>query len=250
MENITFHRVVILIVLFAIFLGCKKKEEAPAPAPAVEAPKPVQAPMSASAAPAAPVTKSGGDEKYSTKLIDSIVAMLEQASFAYKIPETIDYAESARVELRISKKLSEGEIKKDISLKKSETIESGQTKISNKIQATLTSTDFSITSKTPDTQLISSVDTFIWQWDIKPLHQGLGGLHLSVNALLDEGPYVLRSLDREIKVTITSASRARLFIDKNWEYLKWGWTAIFIPIFGYLWKKRKTKPENGNDNNP
>ncbi len=42
-----------IVALAAVFAaGCKKKEEAPAPAPApaVEAPQPVQAPMSATTA--------------------------------------------------------------------------------------------------------------------------------------------------------------------------------------------------------
>jgi nitrous oxide reductase accessory protein NosL len=46
----------LVIALATVFAaGCKKKEEAPKPAPAVEAPKPVQAPMTgkSAAAPAA-----------------------------------------------------------------------------------------------------------------------------------------------------------------------------------------------------
>jgi len=45
----------VLALTVAFTAGCKKKEEAPpAPPAAVEAPKPVQAPMSAKAAPEAP----------------------------------------------------------------------------------------------------------------------------------------------------------------------------------------------------
>ena len=53
----------LVLALATVFAaGCKKIEEAPAPAPAVEAPKPVQAPMSAKAG-AAPAAAPAAEKK-------------------------------------------------------------------------------------------------------------------------------------------------------------------------------------------
>ncbi|SNB46294.1 hypothetical protein [Geobacter sp. DSM 9736] len=181
--------------------------------------------------------------------IDAFEKTLDLGNFAFKAPSIIDFKDHPPVELRISKKQTEEELKKSLTAKEKEQVESGQLKISDKIQATLTSTDFQITSLTPDTQLISSTNVFVWKWKIKPLHAGTASLHLSVNAMLEEGPYVLRSLDRDIAVTITTRDRVEAFINKYSEYLKWSWTALVVPIFLYAWKrygKKKKGKKGGN----
>jgi len=177
----------------------------------------------------------------SLKIVDAMESTLDIANYAFKTPTSMDYKEEAEIELKISKKQTGEELKKSFKLSNRERTESGETKVSNKVQATLASTDFDVKLLSPDTQLVSSTNTFVWLWKIKPLHHGNGSLHLSVNAILDEGPYVLRALDKDITITITMPDRFKLFVKNNWEYLKWGWTAIFVPIILYLWNLYKKK---------
>jgi len=112
--------------------------------------------------------------------------------------------------------------------------------VSDQMEARLTGFGFAIQAVTPEIQAVSDKSTTEWKWDIKPAEPGLQRLHLTVSALLSiEGsrvPRAIRTFDRTIDVQVTSQERLSFFFTENWQWL---WTAILIPIVGWLWGRRK-----------
>ncbi len=185
--------------------------------------------------------------KYSTKQIDKIVDGFEQGSFAFKAPLSMDIRDPpATVTLEISSKLSKEEIRKVIGAKETEQAESGTIEISNNVEATLSSSDFDVILQSKNPQLVSSGKVFTWEWTIKPKKVEktmVGKLHLDVSTTLDEGVYVLHTLNKEISITISKVDQGVDVVKSNWEYLKWAWGAVLVPVFGFIWKKYT---KNGN----
>lgn len=176
--------------------------------------------------------------------IDRILDKLGLANIAFNAPTTLRLGERAGIQLLLSTQESVEELQQKI-------IEAGQKEgaeihISDQMQARLTGFGFAIQAVTPETQAVSDKSTTEWKWDIKPTESGPQRLHLTVSALLSiEGsrvPRAIRTFDRMIDVRVTWQERLSLFFTENWQWL---WTAILIPIVGWLWKRRKKRGAEG-----
>ena len=93
----------------------------------------------------------------------------------------------------------------------------------------------------PQVQAVSQTVMTEWKWEIEPTKVGPQRLHLTLSALLtvngERTPRVIRSFEHAIEVHVTWRQNLAGFIGQNWQWL---WTAILIPVVGWVVQKRRT----------
>ena len=83
-----------------------------------------------------------------------------------------------------------------------------------------------------------------WEWDVTPLRSGNQTLHLQASASIyvpgrGEKPVDIPVIHKSIQVKVDRWYATKEFVGNNWQWL---WTALIIPLGGWLWqRKRKTK---------
>ena len=176
----------------------------------------------------------------SLSIVDALLQELEWGQIAFNVPSTMGYKERYVVELLLSTTASAPDLQAQ--LEKHTDLQAAEIRISNRMEAQLTGTGFSIQRIEPELQAISRQTPTRWRWEITPTGHGTSTLHLALYAHLDiagaDTPYVLRTFDRTIQVNITLPQRLSGFFLKNWQWL---WAALLVPIAGYFWKRRKTR---------
>jgi len=170
--------------------------------------------------------------------IDEILADMEIGTIAFNTPNAINYYETAVIELRLGIETSIEELQGRIS--EAGDIESAQIRVSDRMEARLTGPNFEITAITPETQAVSRTEDTRWRWEVKPVSEGQHRLHLTLSALIEvEGsttPRTIRTYDRMIVVDVSFRQRVSTFVSDNWQWL---WSALLIPLAGWLWQRRK-----------
>jgi hypothetical protein len=175
--------------------------------------------------------------------IDMILENLALANIAFNTPGSVNLHETCVVQLVLGvgtpidslKQLIEAEGEK----------EGASIRVSNRMEARLTGTDFSITAITPEVQAVSRAAITEWKWEIKPKSGGRQYLHLTLSALLDvdgvSTPRTIRTFDQLIEVEVTWGQLVASFFSRNWQWL---WAAVLVPIVGWLWARRKRRKAN------
>ena len=82
----------------------------------------------------------------------------------------------------------------------------------------------------------------IWKlWQVEATKEGEHRLHLTLTAILEvEGESMQRKIEtfaHMITVEVTTGQRVSRFVANNWQWL---WTAILIPIVGWLWRRQRS----------
>ena len=115
--------------------------------------------------------------------------------------------------------------------------------VSNVVEARLTSSDFNIKDVTPVQQAILLTSTTEWEWILTPLAAGKHTVHLSVDSIVivndKEKQRSVRTLAKEIEISITATQVLSQWFSNNWQWL---WTTILVPIG--LWVKTKFLSKN------
>jgi hypothetical protein len=144
------------------------------------------------------------------------------------------------IQLLIDPAKTSGEL--EMMIRASGTTESHQVKISENMQARLTGKGFEITAITPEEQLISARETTEWNWEVKAMKPGAQRLYLTLSAIVkfqgETKTRVIRTFEREMLVKVSIRKRVVAFVGKNWQWL---WTALVVPVLGWLWKRRAAK---------
>lgn len=113
----------------------------------------------------------------------------------------------------------------------------GFAKISNRVEAKLSSHDFQITAATPELQAIRQSTIALWSWSISPRTSGEGTLRAVVSALIDvdgkETPLVVRTYEKSIHVRIGMMKSVWMSVKDNAE-IAVAIIAIFTALIGVL----------------
>jgi hypothetical protein len=172
------------------------------------------------------------------KVVDRILEKMQLGNIAFNVPSSMNLAETSLVQLVLSLEKPIEELKQIIEAQGER--EGARIRVSKRMEARLTGTDFQITAITPECQAIAGNELTKWKWEIKPVKPGHSRLHLTLNAFLTvEGISTARTVctfDKYIDVNVTLHQKAIDFIGKNWQWL---WAAIIIPVVGWLWRRRK-----------
>lgn len=177
--------------------------------------------------------------------LSRVDAMLEQmalASIAFNAPTKINIGETAQIRLLLSLEESIEELQGFIHQEGAKT--GASIKVSDRMEARLTGRRFQIDAITDEVQAVSGQQRTEWIWDVYPVSEGRHRLHLTLSALLDVNgkttPRTIRTFSRLIEVEVTPAQKAVRFLEGNWQWL---WGALVIPILGWLWKRKKSRPK-------
>lgn len=170
--------------------------------------------------------------------VDRALAEMGFGSIAFNTPITLNINDTASIQLLLSLAASTEELKKRISDEGNKV--GTRIKVSDRMEARLSGSNFTITAVTPEVQAISQYSTTEWKWDISPAKEGKHYLHLTISALIDvdgsSTPRAIRTFDKTIEVQVTWKQKICLFIDKNWQWL---WAVILAPFTGWLWKRSR-----------
>jgi hypothetical protein len=175
--------------------------------------------------------------------IDRILRKMEFGNIAYNIPQSMNFHDKAIIDLKLGLTTSIDELKKMIEMEGQK--EGARIHVSERMEAHLVGTDFSITAITPDIQAVSRSDVTEWKWEISPRNYGHLFLHLTLSAVLSvdgtSTPRVIRTFDKKIEVKVTWGQRISSFFEKNWQWL---WAAILVPLVGWIWRTKQKKTLN------
>ncbi len=115
-------------------------------------------------------------------------------------------------------------------------------KMSNRMQATLTSHDFDIKNETPTIQAVRSDKTTEWSWTLKAKTAGDHEVTVTLSALIpiqgESTPLVLSSFKKTITVTVTNKIKIWIFLKEN---LGWLWAPIAAAFAALLYLIKKVK---------
>ena len=171
--------------------------------------------------------------------LDAFLEDMEKANVAFNAPDSVMVLGSvSHIQLLLSAEETEEALRAEIT--ESGPVESHQVDITQTMEAHLEGDGFEITSITPDTQAISLHKTVEWRWDVKAVKPGQQRLSLTLNAVVfyqnTQTRHTFKTFGKDIRIRVTVRQRVEGFVANNW---KWLWTALIVPLAGYLWKRWK-----------
>jgi len=179
--------------------------------------------------------------------------LFKHANIAFNMPETILVETTKKIKLaidfgRISEKQM-ARIKGANGGKDSVMVDTAS--LTETVKAKLTSDKFKITPNDgSEIQPIRNGSTTTWSWDVTAVVSGKGTLTLNVSSLYtlhgDAKEQTILSFDTTIQVVAPPVAEPKIsigakigdFLAKEW---KWIWSAILVPVAGYIWSRRKQK---------
>jgi hypothetical protein len=100
--------------------------------------------------------------------------------------------------------------------------------------------DLEITPVTAEMQPIGSTGLARWQWQVKPLRDGIHQLYLTVAVTVDvRGQPITRTetFQRQVLAEIVPwPDRVVGFARDNWQWL---WAGLAFPLIGWMWGKQR-----------
>lgn len=206
------------------------------------------------AASAEPATAGAAPEDETASQIQRIDAYfngLKTAAYTFNPPSPIKVAKPVTVHLWLDPQATAAELAEE--LRKAiptdaARVESGETRWSPKMRATLSGPDFEVKAIDPEEQPVGSTQRTTWSWDITPLRAGEKlALHLRLAAVLPSElgpPKTITTLDREINVEVTWWWLFDHYFEKYWKWLLGGLGTAMASAIAWWWKNRKGAIKN------
>lgn len=177
--------------------------------------------------------------------IDAYLNSLKSAAYAFNPPSPIVVAEPVTIHLWLDPQATAAglaeELKKAVP-RDAARVESGQTRWSPKMRATLSGPDFEVKPIDSEEQPVSSTQRTTWSWDIIPQRPGKNlALHIRLEAVLPPElgpPKTITTLDREITVEVTWWWLFDHYYDKYWKELLAGLGTLLASALAWWWKNR------------
>lgn len=170
--------------------------------------------------------------------------MRGEANVGFQVPESMRMDETKSIELVVSPTESAESIRKGLEAEEGKT-ETATTRYSDRMEAKLVGTGFTITPAGPDIQPVEPGEKTIWRWQIQPKAGGTQRLDLTLNAIVNDGKdrKLITALKREITIKVTWGQRASTWLGAVKD-IHWLWGALIVPIAGAVyawWRKRGSK---------
>jgi hypothetical protein len=185
------------------------------------------------------------------RLRDEYLSGLTQAAYTFNPPSPIKVAEPVTVALWVDPATKVALLSEEMKRAFPESaprVESGETKWSPRMRATLTGVDFEITpveGKDFDgiKELSASARTE-WSWGIRPQSPGRKKLHLLLSVVLPAElgmPRDLPQMSRDIDVEVTIWWVIDNFWEKYWKWILGGLGSAASAAIAYWWKSRRRR---------
>jgi hypothetical protein len=176
--------------------------------------------------------------------VDRKLANLPLGNIAFNTPETIPFGDDARIELLVSLKEAEAELRQAV--RAAGPVESARVKISDQMEARLTGLGFRIEAITPERQAITRGERTRWQWQIEPNKSANLGLHLTLSALIEvdgvPATRAVRTFERTIYVDVPLVHRVGDFLTGHLELLL---SFVLVPVAGGVYRHVRNKRKQG-----
>lgn len=199
----------------------------------------------------APATSALDADRERMRLRDEYIGGLTQAAYTFNPPSPIRVAQPVTVALWVDPAANAARLAEEMRNAFPESaarVESGATKWSPRMRATLTGPDFDITpveGKDFDgiKDLSESARTE-WSWSIRPQSPGKKKLHLLLSVVLPSElgrPRELPQISRDIDVEVTIWWVIDNFWEKYWKWILGGLGSAVAAVIAYWWKNRRRR---------
>jgi hypothetical protein len=219
----------------AAFLALVTVPPPPSTTTTIQPPPPEPPPPTST--PTTPVVPPGPPPTSLQQELDRALRKLPFGRIEFNVPKTLKLGESAVIHLVLSLHETQEELKKRIT-EVGET-QGAQIKVSDEMEAHLSSSAFTILVLRDERQPVSAVETTEWEWSIEPTKTGRQTLYLTVSAFVrvtgEERKRPLVTFSRPLEIRVTPYDRARGFVQDNW---KWLWTTILAPLGAWFLRSR------------
>ena len=172
--------------------------------------------------------------------IDRILKNMTFGNIVFNTPESLNIYDTVPIELLLSITTSIDDLKRMVEAEGKK--EGAKIKVSDRMEAKLTSQNFTINPITPETQAISQNEVTQWKWEITPKSHGTQYLYLNLSALIsinnESTPRSVRIFTKVIKVQIKWDQSSIYFIKNYWQQLSWI-VATITSLYWFLYKIRK-----------
>jgi hypothetical protein len=177
--------------------------------------------------------------------VDQKLADLPLGNIAFNTPESIPFGDSARIELLVSLKQAEEELRRAV--RAEGPVETARVKISDQMEARLTGLGFRIEAITPERQALTRGEPTQWQWQIEPNKSATLELHLTLSALIEvdgvPATRAVRTFERTIYVEVPLVSRVSDFLAGHLELLM---SFVLIPVAGGTFRYVRNQRKRGS----
>jgi len=187
----------------------------------------------------------------------SLESRLAPATAVFNSPTEMALAETKTIKLVISMSKSESQLVPQV--QEFGESKAASIKVGSLMQAILVSNDqdgLSVVANTTNPQDLFRTEDTYWEWHVTAKKPGKYKLSLTIEIESDiNGVRLQRAVktyEEDIVVDVSTWKTIKEFFTSNWQWL---WTALVIPIAGYIWKrwkakkkKAKTKPVNEHEN--
>lgn len=143
--------------------------------------------------------------------------ILDYGHITFNSPKTMNPRDTAVIQLVFGLETTIDDLKQRLEAaaeKRGERI-----RVSDRIEARLSGSNFAIRAITPEVQDVSRSNLTEWQWEVKPSSDGRHDLHLTLSALLSgdgaSPPKTIITFDQAVEVKTTWYQRVRSFFEKN-----------------------------------
>lgn len=202
-------------------------------------------PASAQSSPPTAATNPNDDPQSIIQRIDVYFNSLNTAAYTFNPPSPISVAKPVTVHLWVDPQATSAALAEELKKlvpRDATNVESGNTKWSPKMRATLSGSDFGVKAIDQEEQPVSSTQRTTWSWDITPLHPGEKlALHLRLAVVLPPElgpPKTVTTIDREINVEVTWWWLFDYYFEKYWKWLLGGLGSVVASAFAWWWKNR------------
>jgi hypothetical protein len=202
-------------------------------------------------APKVALKPSAADAGESSSDVDRKLADLPLGNIAFNTPETIPLGENARIELLVSLKQAEDELRQAV--RAAGPVETAHVKISDQMEARLTGLGFRIEAITPERQAVTRGEPTQWQWQIEPNRSARLELHLTLSALIEvdgvPATRAVRTFERTIQVEVPLIHRVTDFLVSYDQLLL---SFVLIPVVGGIYRhvRKKKRSAAANEETP
>ena len=184
--------------------------------------------------------------------VDRKLARLPIGNIAFNTPETIPLGDSATIELVLSLREAQAELRK--SIRAAGPVETDDVKISDQMDAKLTGLGFRIEAVTPERQAISHTERTQWKWQIEPTKAAKLELNLTLSALIEvkgvPSTRAIQTFARTIYVEVPMGQRVSNLLSNNFELIT---SVLLVPAAGgiyHQYRKRKRRQVSPDDSTP
>lgn len=177
------------------------------------------------------------------EVVEIDMNLSQYGTIVFNVPDTLELDQTVVIHLALSPTVPLQDIERHVT--EEGALKNRRIRISKIMTADLKGTGFEIIPITESMQAINMEDITDWRWEVTAMKPGTRHLHLTVNTVVEidgqERTRTIHSHSELITIHVSMQQRISGFVAGNW---KWLWSAILVPLAGWVWENRKRRKIN------